>query len=318
VKNFVGIDFGGTKIKIGIINAKGKIIHKDIFSTDIDQSGQQIIQQIAGCTKQVIADSGLRSENIAGIGIGSPGLLNPETGQLKIVVNIPQLNDIFIATALHSILNLPTFLDNDVNAMALGEFYYGAAKGYENIVALTLGTGVGGGIILNGKLYRGTSFTAGEIGHLSIDPNGPVCPCGNYGCLERYIGRDGILARFRLYQSKGLPTRINDFLDNGKVTPKAIAQAAEANDPLSIEVLAETGKILGIALASLTNVLNPEIFVIGGGIANAGDLILNSTRHELIKRAYTIPAQAVKVVPAAFKNDAGIIGSASIAACNLL
>jgi len=314
---YLGIDFGGTEIKIGIIDENGSIVTKDKYITDTSKSGAEIVAHIADCAQELIGKSGVDQKNIRGVGIGSPGLLNPETGQLKIVTNVPQLNGVNFAEGIGSHLGLPAFLDNDVNAMTLGEFFFGAGKDFKHVIGLTLGTGVGGGIILNGELHRGASFTAGEIGHMSINADGLYCPCGNYGCLERYIGRDGIVTRFKAYQSKGIATGINEYLDNGEITPKAIAMAAADGDKLSLEVLAETGKIMGIALATLTNVLNPEIFVIGGGIANAGDLILEPARHELIKRAYTVPAQAVKVVPAALKNDAGIVGSASIAVAKL-
>jgi len=317
MKYYVGVDFGGTEIKIGVINHKGQILHKDAFVTDTTKSGDQIVEHIADCVEKIIEQSHVPVTEIKGIGIGSPGLLNPETGQLKIVTNVPQLNDIYFAEGIGKRFTLPSFLDNDVNAMALGEYFYGAGQGYRDIIALTLGTGVGGGIILDGQLYRGTTFTAGELGHMSIDANGLYCPCGNYGCLERYIGRDGIVTRFKMFKSKGISTRIDEFTENGEITPKAIAMAAGTGDELSIEVLAETGKILGIALASLTNILNPEVFIIGGGIANAGDLILGPARHELIKRAYTIPAKKVKVIPAKLKNDAGIVGSASVAVAKL-
>lgn len=317
MKYYVGIDFGGTGIKIGIIDEDGKILIKDSFDTDPHKRGEEIVKHIAECTQKVMDDSGLPQEDILGIGIGSPGLLNPETGQLKVVVNVPNLNDVFITKLLSDILGKPAFLDNDVNAMSLGEFYYGAGKGLKHVIALTLGTGVGGGIILNGELYRGASFTAGELGHMSIDRDGKSCPCGNSGCLERYVGRDGIIERFTIARNKGLDTNIEKYLENGKITPKAIAKAAEAGDALSIKVLEETGEILGSALATLVNAFNPEAIIIGGGIANAGDLILEPARKTMLRLAYAIPAKVVKVLKAELGNDAGLVGSASLAVAAL-
>ncbi|MBP7460707.1 MAG: ROK family protein [Candidatus Delongbacteria bacterium] len=310
---YVGIDLGGTELKIGIIDQSGSILIKDSFKVPEAAQGSQIVKFMGDCTQQLMDKSQFPKQSFKGIGIGAPGLLNPETGQLLNVVNIPQLNSIYLAPDLGQRFGIPTWLDNDVNAMALGEMFYGAGKGYKDCIALTLGTGVGGGLIFDGKLYRGACFTAGEIGHLSINSDGLLCPCGNYGCIERYIGRDGIISRFKYYLSKEIPSTIHQFTEDNQITPKAIAKAAEAGDALSREVLAETGKYLGIALVTLTNVLNPEVFIIGGGIANAGDLILEPARHELQKRAYTIPAKKVKVVQAALRNDAGIVGSASIA-----
>ncbi|MCK4530776.1 MAG: ROK family protein, partial [Candidatus Marinimicrobia bacterium] len=266
MKYYVGIDFGGTSMKIGIINEEGSIIIKNSCVTDPNKSGDDIIKHIAECTQKVINNSKLPQKDIMGIGIGTPGLLNPETGVLKVAVNIPNLNGIHVTKGISDILGKPTFLDNDVNTMSLGEFYYGAGKGLKHVIALTLGTGVGGGIILNGELYRGASFTAGELGHVSISRDGKSCPCGNNGCLERYIGRDGIIERFMVSKNKGVETSIDKYLEDGEVTPKAIAMAAGDGDVLSIRVLEETGKILGSVLATLVNALNPQAIIIGGGV----------------------------------------------------
>ncbi len=302
---------------MGIIDENGKILIKDSFVTDPQKSGDEIVKHIAECTQKVMDDSKLPQENILGIGIGSPGLLNPETGQLKIVTNIPNLNDIYLTKGISDYLNKPAFLDNDVNTMSLGEFYYGSGKGKKNVIALTVGTGVGGGIILNGELYRGTTFTAGEIGHMSIARDGKYCSCGNYGCLERYVGKEGIIERFEIYKSKGIETSIDKYLEDGKITPKAISMAAKDGDKISIEVLKETGEILGHAIASLVNILNPEMIIIGGGISNAGDLLMEPIRMGMLKHAYTIPASAVEIVRAQLGNDAGLVGSASLAVANL-
>ncbi len=317
MKYYVGIDFGGTGIKVGIIDEEGKIVLKDSFVTDPSKSGDEIVKHIAECAQKVMDDSKLPQEDILGVGIGSPGLLNPETGQLKIVTNVPNLNETYLAPGISKHLGKPAFLDNDVNAMSLGEFHFGAGKGLKDVIALTVGTGVGGGIILNGELYRGTSFTAGEIGHMSIARDGKYCGCGNYGCLERYVGKDGIVERMEMYMSKGLDTIIDKYLEDGKVTPKAIAMAAGEGDKMAIEVLKETGEILGHAIASLVNILNPQMVVIGGGISNAGELLMEPIRMGMLKHAYTIPAAAVKVVRAKLGNDAGLVGSASLAVANL-
>ena len=317
MKYYAGIDFGGTGIKVGIIDENGKILIKDSFDTDPTKSGEDIAKHIAECVKKVMKDSGLPMEDILGVGIGSPGLLNPETGELKVVVNVQNLNGVHITKILSEELGKPAFLDNDVNVMSLGEFYYGAGKGLKHVIALTLGTGVGGGIILNGQIYRGASFTAGELGHVSISRDGKYCPCGNSGCLERYVGRDGIIERFIISKNKGVKTNIDEHLDNGKITPKAIAMAAGSGDKLAIKVLEETGEILGSVLATLVNALNPEAIIIGGGVANAGDLILGPAKRTMYKLAYSIPADVVKVVKAELGNDAGLVGAASLVVANL-
>lgn len=315
---YLGIDLGGTNIKIGITDNKGSIHTKQSFPTKAHLKADTLVKHFGKCVQQVIKKSGIIKKNIKGAGIGSAGLINPETGQVKYSANIQTLNNYYLAPAIEKIIGIPAFIDNDANAMTLGEFYYGAAKGYNNIIAMTVGTGIGGGLIFNGQLYRGSTFSAGELGHITIETNGILCNCGNYGCVERYVGRESIINRFNTYRKqKKRKSTINNFLDNGKITPKAISSAAKEGDKLSRLVMKETGTYLGIALASYVNILNPEIIVIGGGIANAGDLLLKPAKEEMMKRAYPLPARNVKVVRAKLRNDAGIIGSASIAVNSL-
>lgn len=315
---YVGMDLGATKLKIGITDEKGNIKAQGSFPTQIHTDAEMLIQYFGGCILEIIEKSKLPKKHIVGAGIGAPGLVDPETGQLKFVTNMQVLNEHFLGSAIEEIIGIATFLDNDANAMALGELYFGAAKGYKNVIAMTLGTGVGGGLIFNGQIYRGSSYTAGELGHISIDSNGLLCNCGNYGCIERYIGIEGIVNRFESYRyKKQLESIIDSFLEDGTITPKSIVLAAKAGDVLSKEVIDEIGTFLGIALASLINILNPEIIVIGGGVSNAGEILFEPARREMRKRAYVIPAQTVKVVQAHLGNDAGIVGAASIAVDNL-
>ena len=315
---FLGIDLGGTALKIGIADEKGTLRIKQAFDTNVCSDPDSLVDYFGRCAIKVIEKSSLSTTAIKGVGVGAPGLVDADTGQLLFVTNIQTLNNYYLAPAMERILSLPVYLDNDANAMALGEYYYGAAEGYTNVIAMTLGTGIGGGLIINGQLYRGSTFSAGELGHMTVETNGKPCNCGNRGCIERYVGRDGIVNRFKKYaKQKKAKTTINRFLDNGEITPKAIARAARAGDTLSRRVMEETGTYLGIALASYVNILNPEIVVIGGGIANAGTLLLKPAKKEMMKRAYSIPARAVKIVRAKLRNDAGIIGAASIAVNSL-
>lgn len=315
---YLGIDLGGTDIKIGITDNNGNIHIKQSFPTFAHLDAGTLIKHFGKCVEQVIHNSGFKKKSIKGAGIGSAGLVNPITGQVKYVVNIQTLSDCYLAPAMEKKIGIPVFIDNDANAMTLGEFHFGAAAGYNNVIALTLGTGVGGGLIFNGELYRGSTYSAGELGHITIETNGILCNCGNHGCIERYVGREGIVNRFKKYlKEKKIKSVVNKFFDNGEITPKAISKAAKAGDKLSRLVMEETGTYLGVALASYVNILDPEIIVIGGGIANAGDILLKPARKEMMKRAYPLPAQNVKIVRAKLRNDAGIIGSASIAVNSL-
>jgi len=310
---YIGMDLGGTDLKLGIIDQTGGIRHKQVFATKATRNPLELVDSFADCIRQLVRSGGVAWSELVGLGIGAPGLMRSLDGDLDFVTNLPALNNFGLGAAMRQRLGLPVVVDNDVNAMVLAEFLHGAAKGCRNVVGLTLGTGVGGGLIINGSLYRGSTFCAGELGHMTIETNGLLCNCGNYGCLERYVNRDGIVGRFEaLYKHKGRPSNIDGFLDAGVITPRAIASAAAAGDHLALFVLAETGRLLGCALAGVINLLNPDIVVVGGGIANAGDLILAATREEILRRAYPLPAACARVVQASFLNDAGIIGAAAL------
>ena len=201
-----------------------------------------------------------------------------------------------------------------MNAMTLGELHHGAGVGYKNLVALTLGTGVGGGVVINGELYHGSQNTAGELGHTVVEPNGRVCGCGNRGCLEAYAGAKNIVQRIQEKIENGRSSSLTAAIKDGiALTPRMIAAAAEAGDKLAIEIFAETGQYIGIALTSIAHILNPQIAIIGGGIAEAGEkLLFEPIRKELSKRAMDIPAR-MEIVKAHLGNDAGIVGAAMLA-----
>ena len=272
-----------------------------------------------------------------GVGLGAPGLIIAETGVIHFSPNFPGWTDIPLVDYVNAELaklslskagvaqDLQTrpngkyepvlkAMDNDVNAMTLGEFRHGAGVGYKNIVALTLGTGVGGGVVIDGQVYHGSQNTAGELGHTVVEPDGRYCGCGNQGCLEAYAGAKNIVERTKEKIEVGRRTiLVSTTTDEASLTPRKIAAAAQAGDELAIEVFAETGRYIGIALTSIAHILNPQIAIIGGGIAEAGEkLLFEPIRAELSKRAMDIPAR-MKIVKAHLGNDAGIVGSAMLA-----
>ncbi len=269
-----------------------------------------------------------------GVGLGAPGLIIAETGVVHFSPNFPGWTDIPLVAYVNAELAklhstkpdvqtdahqkykpILRGMDNDVNAMTLGELHHGAGVGYKSLVALTLGTGVGGGVVIDGKVYHGSRNTAGELGHTVVEPNGRVCGCGNPGCLEAYAGAKNIVERVREKIEDGWRSSlVSDPVEDGvALTPRMIAEAAEAGDELAIEIFAETGRYIGIALTSIAHILNPQIAIIGGGIAEAGEtLLFEPIRKELSKRAMDIPAQ-MKIVKAHLGNDAGIVGAAMLA-----
>ena len=312
MKHSIGIDLGGTDIKAGLVSATGELSCQVVLPTHVDAGPKAVALRIAKATREVLTKAEeQRTTDIIGIGLGAPGLIIAETGVVHFSPNFPGWTDIPLVDDVKKALgiqSLPIFMDNDVNAMTLGELRHGAGVGYQSIVALTLGTGVGGGVVIDGQVYHGSRNTAGELGHTVVEPNGRYCGCGNQGCLEAYAGAKNIVERTQEKIAAGSNTKLTSEL-----TPKRIAAAAHAGDSLAVEIFAETGVYIGIALTSIAHVLNPEVAIIGGGIAEAGEsLLFEPIRNEFTRRAMDIPGM-MKIVPATLGNRAGIVGAAMLA-----
>ena len=337
MKYSIGVDLGGTDIKAGLVSSVGDISCRVVLPTDVEVGGPKFVAaRIAEAVRQVLvkAPEKHRDTSEIWIGLGAPGLIIAETGVVHFSPNFPGWSDIPLVDYVNAelakldisndvvkrsspIKNYKLILkgmDNDVNVMTLGEFRHGAGVGYKNIVALTLGTGVGGGVVIDGQLYHGSQNTAGELGHTIVDPNGRYCGCGNQGCLEAYAGAKNIVERTEAKIKIGYETILaKTTKDGASLTPRQIAEAAQAGDQLAMEIFAETGRYIGIALTSIAHILNPQIAIIGGGIAEAGEkLLFEPIRAELSKRAMDIPAR-MKIVKAHLGNDAGIVGAAMLA-----
>lgn len=350
MEHSIGVDLGGTDIKAGLVSSVGDISCRVVVPTDVETGGPKVVaSRIAEAVRQVLvkietegthgtsksdsvqspSSSVQASEIDIGVGLGSPGLIIAETGVVHFSPNFPGWSDIPLVTyvneALAKLQSPQTHthkkykpilrgMDNDVNAMTLGELHHGAGVGYNNLVALTLGTGVGGGVVIDGEVYHGSRNTAGELGHTVVEPNGRYCGCGNQGCLEAYAGAKNIVERIQEKIATGRRTVLAAASNSGTaLTPRMIAEAAQSGDELAIEIFAETGRYIGIALTSIAHILNPQIAIIGGGIAEAGEkLLFEPIRTELSKRAMDIPAQ-MKIVKARLGNDAGIVGAAMLA-----
>ena len=350
-KHSIGVDLGGTDIKAGLVSSEGDVSCRVVVSTDVETGGPKVVaSRIAEAVRQVLvkaetegiwatprsdseepppnrADASETYDEVReiGVGLGSPGLIIAETGVVHFSPNFPGWSDIPLTTYVNAeklakLQPLKKYkpilrgMDNDVNAMTLGELHHGAGVGYNNLVALTLGTGVGGGVVINGAVYHGSQNTAGELGHTVVEPNGRYCGCGNQGCLEAYAGAKNIVERIQEKIAAGRSTTLASATNAGTpLTPRMIAEAAQAGDEPAIEIFAETGRYIGIALTSIAHILNPQIAIIGGGIAEAGEkLLFEPIRAEFSKRAMDIPAQ-MKIVKAHLGNDAGIVGAAMLA-----
>ncbi len=307
----IGIDLGGTNTKLALVNDEGRIVARRLISTGEYPAKKAFIEAISDCVKEILRSKRLAPKAVRGIGIGTPGLVDSRKGIVYSLTNIPGWHRVSLKKLLERSTRLPVFVDNDVNLMALGELKFGAGRRAKNIVCLTLGTGVGGGIIIGGRLYRGATLSAGEIGHIPINENGPCCNCGGRGCLERYVGNKYIVALAARKIRQGKKTIVTKLVNNdlSKVTPFILSKAAGRGDELAISIWQETGKHLGVALAGVVNLLNPEVIVIGGGVANAGKVLFDALRKTVRERAMEIPAKAVKIVRAKLGQDAGIMGA---------
>jgi glucokinase len=315
--NFVvGVDMGGTKILASVINVVGGIISQSKTATRADKGASEVIDRIVRCIRKAIGLAGLETSQIRAIGIGAPGPLDPETG---VVIFAPNLgwSNVPLKSELEARMGISTFVDNDVNLCALGESAFGVGQGVKSVVGIFVGTGIGGGIILDGKLFHGASKTAGEVGHIIVKSNGPRCGCGNLGCLEAVASRTAITRQLRKAILKHGKTSILLKLNGGNldlIRSSTLAKAVRRGDKLTTKVMRRTEKYLGIGVASIVNFLNPEMIVLGGGVIEAmGDDFLAGIRRVTEKHVLPSTMNGVQIVGAKLGDDAGVIGGAVLA-----
>jgi len=316
---YVGIDIGATFVKTGIVTRGGKLVSKDQFETAKITGPLHFVEITGKSVDRLIEAAAIEKRSVGGVGVGAPGWVDHSGGIVRELTNIPGWRDFPLAERLRRASGLKSFIDNDANVMALGELVHGAGRGYRNLICLTLGTGVGGAIVIDGEIHRGADGLAGEVGHMTLDREGPQCACGARGCLEGYVGNRAIVARARKILERRNANSGGCILlamaDNRpeRITPKLLAAAAEAGDEIAIEVWRETGKILGTALAILVNLLNPECFIIGGGVARAGAILFDHMRSTLELLAMNQLGGTTPILEAKLGKDAGIIGAATFA-----
>ncbi len=316
----IGVDLGGTNTRLGLIDDRGNVSERRNILTGYYKTKDRLLDALSLEIKMAIENSGLTKDKVLGLGIGIPGLIDHVKGIARKVTNIPGWEEVPLKEMMEKRLGIVTFIDNDVNAMALGEYMFGAGRNAENLICITLGTGVGGGIIINGNLYRGSTLSAGEIGHLSIEEDGPRCICGGFGCLERFVGNRFIVESTVRKIKEGRVTKIDELVQRQlrKVTPEIINKAVQAGDRLAIEIWEEVGRHIGAALASVINLLDPDRIVIGGGVAQAGKVLFDVIKKTVRERAMPIPGENTKIVPAELGEDAGIIGASALVRAKLL
>lgn len=309
----VGVDLGGTTTKLAFINVEGEIIEKWEIETDHSDAGKNITANIAKSIDQKLKEQGETKDKLIGVGMGSPGPVNYKAGILYNAVNLPWEDHYPLKKNLEEAIHLPALIDNDANCAALGEMWKGAGNGAKDLVCVTLGTGVGGGVITNGKIVQGVSGAAGEIGHITVIPDGGApCNCGKTGCLETVASATGIvrLANLKLKEeglAEGLLVKI--YEENGSITAKDVFDCAKLGDAACLEIIDEVAFYLGLVLANLGNTLNPEKIVLGGGVSKAGDILLDKVQSYFDKYAFSRVKDTTKISIATLGNDAGVIGA---------
>ena len=311
----VGIDLGGTNIAAGAMPTDGtREIAMRMVPTKASEGAEAVVDRIAALVEEVIAqthqETGAERSDFIGVGIGAPGPLDRARG---VVVVAPNLGwrDFPLRDEVAKKVNLPATLDNDANCATLGEWWCGAAKGGRNVVGITIGTGIGGGLIFDGKLYHGSSDTAGEIGHTTIDSTGRRCKCGNYGCLEAYASGPAIAERAREVLEVETDSLLHSMVDGdlSRITSQTVFDASRHGDAVALEVVRDTAHFLGVGVSNLINIFNPDIFVIAGGVTQAGDLLFDPLRAEVRRRAFKAAVDACRIVPGGLPLSAGVVGA---------
>lgn len=312
MRYIVGIDLGGTNIVVGTIAEDGSELLGLVSEPTLpEQGGDAVIARIVKLARASMAAA--RGREIVGVGIGSPGPLDTKTGIVILTPNLGWVN-MPLRDRVQDGLDLPTVLDNDANCAIYGEWWRGAAQGVDHVVGLTIGTGIGGGIILGGEIYHGASDVAGEIGHMTIDANGRLCKCGNQGCLEAYASGPAIAARAVEGIESGAKTALPQYVagDLSRITAQVVYEAAHDGDPYALEVVRETAKLLGAGVSSIVNIFNPEVVVICGGVTLAGDKLFGPLTSEVHRRAFKPAWEVCRILPGTLTGTAGVYGAAAV------
>ncbi|ABV33176.1 MULTISPECIES: ROK family protein [Pseudothermotoga] len=305
----IGIDLGGTNYAVGLVDETGNILSRIEGKTKVDEGPQAVAKRLSESVKSVMSNTGVSAR---AIGIGSPGSIDHEKGVVRFSPNFPGWYNFPLAEEIRTHTGLDVFIENDANAYALGEHTFGVARGFDHVICLTLGTGIGGGVITHGFLLRGSVGIGAELGHMNVLPNGPKCGCGSNGCLESLASATAI----RKYVEDGYSRHIDSSLFKEKnasqITPKDVFEHAKNGDYFSLSVFNRVVSALSVAIGSLINIFNPQVVVIGGGMANAGDFLLEPV-EEMVKD-YVLPTMlgTYQIKLSQLGKNAGILGAASI------
>ncbi|MDU4939686.1 MAG: ROK family protein [Clostridium sp.] len=308
-KYVIGVDLGGTKISTAISTIEGNILANVVLPTKAEEGEVAVLGRIIQSIDEVIVGSSTSIDEVEAIGIGSPGPLDAKKGIIITTPNLP-FKDYNLVQPLKEKYNIPVYLDNDANAAAIGEYMFGAGKGKESIIYFTVSTGVGGGAVLDGKVYRGHTSNALEIGHTTVDPNGPRCNCGNLGCLEAMSSGTAIAKKGKEAVSTNVETSLKKY---DTVTSYEVFKEAEAGDEVAKDIIDNALTYLGIGVANAIATFDPEMIIIGGGVSKAGDIVFDTVKKVVNKRCFKSMAESCEIVPAGLGSDAGVVGAVALA-----
>ncbi len=309
----IGVEIGVTHISVGLMDVWGNLVAKIETPVNEEHHKSEIMSIVIRSTKSILSEAEEKRQEVKGIGVGIMGLVEPKLGILHFSLH-HNWKELPVRSILEEELKLPVIVDNDARAMALGEHWFGAGRRVENLVLINVSDGVGSGIIINGKLYYGVSGIAGEIGHTSIDYNGPKCGCGNYGCLETFVSSLAITTGARKAIEEGVHTVITRLIDGKleKITDEVVCQAAKKGDELGLKLLKNAGEYLGVGIANVVNIFNPEIILVGGRMIQTSKIIFEWAKRVAMERVLEMTGKPVEIIPFLLGKDVGTIGAATL------
>lgn len=317
----VGIDLGGTKILVAVVDTENKVRGEAKQATHAEEGQDAVVRRIVATVQEALDDADVKLSAVTAVGVGAPGATDFASGVVHYAANLGW-HDVPLAERLHSQLGAPVFVDNDVNVGTLAEYLLGAGRGVQHLAAMFVGTGIGGGLIVNGHLYRGFRGATGEIGHMAVVPDGPLCGCGRRGCLEAVASRTAIEREVQAALDAGRPSVLRDLIaasKRGRLTSGIIAKALEQKDPLMEDVIGRVQRFLAMAMANLVNILDPEVVVMGGGVVESlgkdfVEAVARAARADFLAKK---DAERVRIVPASLGDQAGAVGAALMAGLEL-
>ncbi len=305
----IGIDLGGTNLRVAAVDAEGRILERIALDTEVKEGRERVVADMCAAVAEI--ESRLPRSNMLGIGIGVPGIINLANGRVRQSPNLPGWSEFPVRDDIERRLRTHVILENDANAAALGEKWVGAGRNVNGLCMITVGTGIGGGLILNGRIWHGMDGMAGELGHMTIDPNGALCGCGNLGCIEAYASAGAIthmaMAAIRVGRSPELARAAEEL---GELTAEIVYIKAKQGDIVAREIFEMVGRSLGVGLANMINVFNLPLYVVGGGVARGWDAFAPSLMAEVRKRSLVARSTPTRIVPSALGAEAGLLGAA--------